>query len=328
MRICVFGAGAIGGHLAGRLARGGAEVSVIARGSYLAAIREKGLTVEAPDGRFHSRPGATDDPSELGPQDAVVVTVKGQGLPGVAEAIAPLLGPQTSVAFVMNGIPWWYFDRHGGALDGRPLPALDPGGAVRRVIGVERTIGGVVYSACTVTEPGVVHVAAPGNRVILGEPDGRISERAQALSAALEAGGMKSPVVPDIRREVWLKLVANLTSGPLCLLSRQGMQQTLADPALREAARAGMEEGLAIARGLGLAVEMDVAKRVEASAKVAHKPSILQDMEAGKPLEMEAMLVQPLALARLTGVETPVLDLLVALARKAAEATGQYVPAG
>ncbi|HEY8611321.1 MAG TPA: 2-dehydropantoate 2-reductase [Roseomonas sp.] len=326
MKICVFGAGAIGGHVAGRLARGGAEVSVVARGATLAAIRERGLTVVAKDGTFHSRPAASDDPAVLGPQDAVVVTVKGHQLPGVAAAIGPLLGPDTPVVFAMNGIPWWYFDRHGGALDGTSLPALDPGDAVRRAVGVERTMGGVVYSACTVNEPGRIEVENATSRIVLGEPDGRISERSRALSAALEAGGMGGPVVPDIRREVWLKLVSNLTYGPLCLLSRQGIGATLAEPAAREAALAGLREAGAIARGLGIALDFDPEARVEASTKMAHKPSILQDMEAGRPVEMEAMLLQPLALARMAGVATPVLDLLVGLARKAAEASGQYAP--
>ena len=328
MRVCVFGAGAIGGHLAGRLARGGAEVSVVARGGTLAAIRERGLTVVAKDATFQARPEASDDPAALGPQDAVVVTVKGHQLPGVAAAIAPLLRPDTPVAFVMNGIPWWYFDRHGGALDGTALPALDPGGAVRRAVGVERTVGGVVYSACTITEPGTIVVENERSKVVLGGLDGQVGDGVRALAAALEAGGMGAPVVPDIRREVWLKLVSNLAYGPLCLLSRQGIGATLTEPAAREAAVAALKEGAAVARGLGLSLDFDVAERVEASSKVAHKPSILQDMESGKAIEMEAMLVQPLALARMAGVATPVLDLLVGLARKAAEATGQYSPAG
>ncbi len=327
MKVCVFGAGAIGGHLAGRLARGGAEVSVVARGATLEAIRQEGITVVAKDATFQCRPRASADPAELGPQDAVVVTVKGHQLPGVAAAIAPLLGPDTPVAFVMNGIPWWYFDRHGGALDGTALPALDPGGAIRRAVGVERTIGGVVYSACTVTAPGRIEVENASSKVVLGELDGRMSERTAALARHLEAGGMGSPVSPDIRREVWMKLVSNLTFGPLCLLSRQGIGPTLAEPALRRVALDGLGEGAAIAAGLGRALEFGAEARVEASSRIAHKPSILQDMEAGRAVEMEAMLLQPLALARMAGVETPVLDLLVGLARKAAEASGQYKPA-
>lgn len=328
MKVCVFGAGAIGGHLAGRLARGGAEVSVVARGATLEAIRRRGITVAAKDATFETRPRASADPAELGPQDAVVVTVKGHQLPGVAAAIAPLLRPDTPVAFVMNGIPWWYFDRHGGALDGTALPALDPGGAIRRAVGVERTLGGVVYSACTVTEPGRVEVENADGRVILGELDGSMGQRAEALAAILRAGGIGCPVVPDIRREVWLKLVSNLTFGPLCLLSRQGIGPTLAEPAIWRTALAGLSEGASIARGLGIALDFDPEARVKGSSRVAHKPSILQDMEAGRPIEMEAMLLQPLALARMAGVETPVLDLLIGLARKAAEASGQYVPAG
>ncbi|MFC7737945.1 ketopantoate reductase family protein [Roseomonas sp. GCM10028921] len=326
MKVCVFGAGAIGGHLAARLVRGGAEVSVVARGANLAAIRERGITVEAKDATFEARPAASEDPTAFGPQDAVVVTVKGHQLPGVAASIAPLLRPDTAVAFVMNGIPWWYFDRHGGALDGTALPALDPSGAIRAAVGVERTLGGVVYSACTVTEPGRIVVENERSRVVLGAPGGEAGEGAQALSSALEAGGVACPVVPDIRREVWMKLVSNLAFGPLCLLSRGGLAATLADPAIRAAAKASLEEGAAIARGLGIPLELDVEARLGASASIAHKPSILQDMEAGKPIEMEAMLLQPLALARMAGVPTAVLELTVALARKAAEASGQYAP--
>ena len=328
MKVCVFGAGAIGGHLAGRMARGGAAVSVVARGANLAAIRARGITVVAKDATFTAHPAASEDPAALGVQDAVVVTVKGHQLPGVAEAIGPLLGPETAVAFVMNGIPWWYFDRHGGPLDGTPLPALDPGGAIRRAVGVGRTVGGVVYSACTVTAPGVVEVENETSRVVLGEPDGRMSARAAALGAALEAGGMGGPVVPDIRREVWAKLVANLAYGPLVLLSRVGMAATFADPAVREAARAALEEAAAIARGLGVPFDLDLGARLAASTRMAHKPSILQDSEAGRAIEMEALLLQPLALARMAGVATPVLDLLVALARQAAVASGQYAAPG
>ena len=329
MKVCVFGAGAIGGHVAARLARGGADVSVVARGANLAAIRERGLTIVAKDATFEARPAASDDPAELGPQDAVVVTVKGHQLAGVAAAIGPLLAPGTPVAFVMNGIPWWYFDRHGGPLDGTALPALDPGGAIRRAVVVERTVGGVVYSACTVREPGRITVENERSRVVLGGLDGRLAEgelgeRTRALAAVMEAGGLEAPVVPDIRREVWAKLVSNLSNGPLCLLSRQSLGATLDDPAARRAAEAGLAEGVAIAAGLGIALQVDVAARVAATSTSRHKPSILQDMEAGKALELEAMLVQPLALARLAGVATPVLDLLVGLARKAAETSGQY----
>ncbi|WP_376094882.1 ketopantoate reductase family protein [Roseomonas sp. CCTCC AB2023176] len=324
MRICVFGAGAIGGHLAVRLANGGAEVSVVARGAYLDAIRSRGLTINAPDGSWTIHPKASADPGELGPQDAVIVTAKGYHLPGVAAGIGPLLGPETPVAFVMNGIPWWYFDRHGGELDGHPLPNLDPGGAIRRAVGVGRTIGGVVYSACTVTEPGVVFVEHARNRVILGEPDGTVGERVTRLAEALKAGGIGAPVVPDIRREVWLKLVSNLSNGPLSLCTRQDVATTLSDSALLPFYRTALEEAAAIARALGQDTGLDVEERIRVGHGLHHRPSILQDLDAGKQVELEAMAIAPLQLARLVGVETPILDLWVAMGRMAARHAGAY----
>ncbi|PZW48443.1 2-dehydropantoate 2-reductase [Humitalea rosea] len=326
MKICVFGAGAIGGHVAGRLAKGGADVSLVLRGANLAAIRERGLEVRAGDGVHHSRPKASADPAELGVQDAVIVTVKAPALPSVAASIAPLIGPNTAVAFVMNGIPWWYFDKHGGPMDGKRLPQVDPGNALRDAVGVERTIGGVVYSACTVIEPGIVNVASPTNRVILGELDGSISPRAQAIAALLEAGGMGCPVSDDIRKEVWGKLMGNLSGGPLCLLSRRTIAETLSDPVVLAAAIRMTDEGGAIAAALGRDVGMGGADRVGRSLKTFHKPSILQDLELGRPMEVEALFRLPLELGRMAGVPTPTLDLAIALATHAAIAAGLYTP--
>ncbi len=321
MKVCVFGAGAIGGHVAARLAKGGAQVSVIARG----ANQERGLTVHTPGGTLHCRPRASADPAALGPQDAVIVTTKAPALPSVAASIAPLLGPETPVAFVMNGIPWWYNDATGR--DGQPLPALDPGDALRRAVGIPRTIGGVVYSACEVTAPGVVEVETSDGRVILGEVDGRITPRAQALSAAIAAGGLPSPVVPDIRQAVWQKLLGNLVSGPLCILTRSCMQDTLLSPEARETAIRMAEEVTAIAAAEGWPIPGDApAARVARSARLRHKPSILQDLEAGRMMEVEAMLRAPLRIAREAGVAVPTLALMVALATRAAVAAGLYVP--
>ena len=325
MKICVFGAGAIGGHVATRLAMGGAETSVVARGANLDAIRAQGLTVEAPDGTHRARPAA-GTPEELGPQDAVIVTVKAPALPQVAAAIGPLLRPDTTVAFVMNGIPWWYFDRHGGPLDGRRLPEVDPGEALRRAVGVERTLGGVVYSACTVTAPGVIKVEHANNRVILGEVDGRDSPRAQAIADILTKGGMSGEVTTQIRREVWAKLMGNIAQGPFTILSRQGMAGTLADPVVRATVLKAMQECMDLAAALGHPFEFDLEKRVAGSAKLAHKPSILQDLELGRPMEIEALFRLPLALGRMVGAKTPTLDLSVALATQAAQAAGLYTP--
>ncbi len=315
MKICVYGAGAIGGHLAARLARGGAEVSVIARGAHLAAIQADGLTVQAPDGHFTTKLAATDDPATLGPQEAVLVTVKSPSLPSVAAHIAPLLGPDTPVVFVINGIPWWYFDHHGGTLDGTRLPTLDPGDAVRTAIGPARSIGGVVYSACTVTAPGVVSVANPSNRLVLGELDNRLSARCEAIAAPLRAGGFGIEIAPDIRTAVWAKLMLNLASGPIAVLTQSAPRQNLREPAVEAAVRQIYAEGLAIAQALGCHPALDVEAAIAGSKRLAHKPSILQDLELGRPMEVATLFEAPLDLARMAGVATPMLDLLVALAR-------------
>jgi 2-dehydropantoate 2-reductase len=323
MKICVFGAGAIGGHVATRLGLGGADVSVVARGAQRDAIATKGLTVTAKDGVHTIRP-RVGTPAELGVQDAVIITVKGPSLPQVAEAIGPLLGPDTAVAFVMNGIPWWYFDRHGGALDGKRLPEIDPGESVRRAVGVERTLGGVVYSACTVTEPGQISVESKSNRVILGELDGSASPRADAIAAFLTKGGMSGEVTPTIRDEVWTKLASNLAFGPFAVLSRAGAGPSTQDPVIRTAMVKAMREVISIAHALGRPIQMDAEKRVAAVSDSMHKASILQDLELGRPMEVASMFRVPLDLARLVEVETPTLDLAVALAIMQAKGAGLY----
>ncbi len=309
MKICVFGPGAIGSHIAARFANGGeAEVSVLARGTQLEAIRARGITVETPEERFTTHPRAEDSAAALGPQDAVVVTVKAPAVASVAAAIAPLLRADTPVVFVLNGIPWWW---------DASLEVLDPGGVTRAAVGLERAVGGVVWSACTVTEPGVVRVQTAANRLIMGELDGAATPRLQALSAALEAGGIGGVVSPAIRTDVWTKLLNNLTNGPITLITRQDMRTTFSDPALMAAARAVMHEGMAVAAALGHPVGADVEKNVLRSVTLAHRPSILQDLEAGRALEFDALLEVPLQLARQAGVAAPTLELLVALARKA-----------
>jgi 2-dehydropantoate 2-reductase len=326
MKICVFGTGAIGGHVAARLAKGGADVSIIARGANLEAIKANGLRVMAPDGDMHVHPRAAATAAELGPQDAVLVTTKQTALPSVAAAIGPLLGPDTAVAFIMNGVPWWFFDHEGSAREGTRLPLVDPGDVIRNAIGTERTIGGVVWSACTVIEPGVVKVASQGDRVIFGELDNRISERAQALANALKAGGMGSKASADIRSDLWTKLIGNLANGPLCTVARQDIKTTMSDPVLYEAAIRCTEEGIAIGRALGLTIEMDARDRTSKSSAIAHKPSILQDLEAGRPMEVAALFEQPILLARELGVPAPTLEISIALLKHAARAAGLYNP--
>lgn len=327
MKVCVFGAGAIGGHLAGRLAKGGAEVSVVARGPHLEAIRAKGLLVRAPDGDIHAPVRASMDPAELGPQDAVIVTVKAPALPSVAAAIGPLLRPDTPVAFVMNGIPWWYFHAQGGPQDGMRLPKVDPEDAVWNAVGPQRAIGGVVYSACTVTAPGEVLVESQRSRVVLGEPDGARSPRAEALAGVLRDGGLAMEVSERIRDSVWAKLLLNLGSGPLGVLTGCAPGGFYAEEACREATRRILAEGTAIARAMGCTVNPDAEGQIRNGATSAHKASILQDLELGRPMEIDAIYGVPLDLARMMGVETPWLDVLVAMCRARSREAGLYTDA-
>lgn len=324
MRICVFGAGAIGGHLAARLARGGAEVAVVARGAQLAAIEARGLAIATPDERFTARVAASADPAALGPQDAVIVTTKAPALPSVAAAIRPLLGPQTPVAFVMNGIPWWYFHAHGGPHDGRRLAMVDPGCAVWTAIGPARAVGGVVYSSCTVCAPGVIEVRSRGDRVILGEPDGSGSARVAALAAALRAGGIEAVESREIRVAVWSKLLGNLASGPLVVLGRAAPVALYREPACLAASRTVMTEAVAVAAALGVTIPASFDKRLAVLQQMVHRPSVLQDLELGRPMEVAGIYDSTLELARLAGVAAPTLEFVVALARLRAREAGLY----
>ena len=324
MEVCVFGAGAIGTHVAGRLAKGGAKVSVVARGSQLAAIEATGVRVHAADGEIHARVAASADTQGVGRQDFVVVTVKAPSLPSVAAGVGPLLGPDTAVVFAMNGIPWWYFQGTGGAEEGRRLPKLDPGGALQEAVHPARVVGGVVYSACTITEPGVAHVENPRSRIVLGTPNGQSSERLEALAAILRAGGLAIDVTSRIRDAVWAKLLLNLGSGPLAVLTGCAPAQFFAEDACRDAARRILAEGAAIAAAMGCPVEPTAEGQIANGAKSHHKPSVLQDLEGGRPMEIDALFGVPLDFARMHGVATPTLDLMVAAVRARARQAGLY----
>jgi 2-dehydropantoate 2-reductase len=324
MKICIYGAGAIGGHLAARLYRAGADVSVVARGAHLAAIEENGLTVHAVDGEHHAKVRASADPTELGKQDAVFVTVKAPALPGVAASIQPLLGPDTSVAFVMNGIPWWYFDHLPGPHQGKSLPRIDPGDVLRKALGPGRAIGGVVYSASAVTAPGFVEVEQPKSRVILGEPDGTLSDRVVTLSGLITKGGISGEATQAIRTEIWNKLISNLAGGTLAVLTGSAPKGIYVEPATEQASLRMMQEATAIAQALGADPATDHARRIGGQRSMDHKPSILQDLELGRPMEIDGMFDAPLALAHLAGVEVPTLELMVALCKLRARSAGLY----
>ncbi|GAA4353887.1 2-dehydropantoate 2-reductase [Variovorax defluvii] len=323
MKVCVYGAGAVGGHIAGRLAAAGEQVSLLVRGANLAAIREHGLRIQTPEGELRSQPVVSDDPATLGVQDIVIVTVKAPALPQVATGIAPLLGADTPVLFVMNGIPWWYFHANGGELDGKRLPAIDPDDTVWRNVDPRRAVGAVAHTACTVTSPGVVHVQNPTNRFVFGRPDGQADERLTALAAAMRAGGLQAEVTDRIRDAVWEKVLMNLVGGSLGILTASAMGEALANPAVLESAERMSLEGAAIAQALGCKVGDPMAgiSRLKVSK---HKQSILQDLLAGRTMEVNALLAAPLELARLAGVPTPTCDLIVGLAMQRARAAGLY----
>src|SRR5450755_4131936 len=315
MRVCVYGAGAIGGHLATRLAKGGAEVSVIARGKHLAAIQANGLEVHAVDGVHKIKVQATDDPRTVGPVDAVFVTVKAPALPAVAAGIGPLLQPDTTVPFVMNGIPWWFFQHLGGPHDGRKLPRIDPDDVLLRAVGPDRAVGGVVYSASAVIKPGVIEVEQPKSRVVLGEPNGTVSRRVAALADLITKGGISGEATTEIRTEIWNKLISNLAGGTLAVLSGSAPKTVYTEPAAREAALRVMHEATAIAQSLGARPGTNHDGRVASQSAMDHKPSILQDLELGRPMEVDGMFDAPLALAHMAGVEVPTLELTAALCK-------------
>lgn len=314
MRICLIGAGAIGGYLAVRLIKGGAHVNLIVRGANLEAIRRNGLTLINADGTQETAMPAlaTNNPAEAGPQDVVIVAVKAQQLPALLPTLLPLLGPDTAVVPAQNGIPWWYFQRYDGAHAGYQVRAVDPEGALAAAIAPERVIGCVVYPAAELLEPGVIrHIEH--NRFTLGEPDGTKSERVRALSQIFTQADLKAPVRPDIRNEIWLKLWGNATFNPLSALTRATLVAMCTDPQMRDLVRAMMAEVQAVASAFGVRFPISIEQRIDAAEKVgAHKTSMLQDIEAGRATEVDALSGAVAELGRLVGVPTPHLDTVYA----------------
>jgi 2-dehydropantoate 2-reductase len=325
MRICIFGAGAIGGFIAGYMARAGVDVSVIARGAHLAAIRDNGLTVDGPDGVFTVKVHASNDPAELGLQDGVLVTVKAPGLPDVARQIAPLLADDTPVAFLTNGVPWWYFHGHGGPLDGERLPLLDPDDVIWNAIGPRRTVGGIAWPASSVPEPGVIKVSAPKSRpTILGPLDGVVTPGMRLLEQAFLAGDLPVAIDVSIRDRIWEKLAFNLSAGPMCVLTETPVRATHEEATLIAASRAVMAEAEALIAALGRSAVVDVERNVGINMDLGHRPSILQDLMAHRPMEVDALYNVPLQLAALTGTKMPTLEFLAALIR--VKVKGRFTP--
>ena len=328
MKICVFGAGAVGGHVAAKLAAAGHEVSVVARGANLEAIRDKGIRLIHGADTISARVRASRNPAELGLQDFVFVTLKANALGGFADAGAPLLGANTAVVFGQNGIPWWYGM---GLSPQRPKPPdlskLDPGGRLSALIAPENVIGGVVYSANEVREPGVIVNHVPGNNmIVVGRADDADSPRMGELRSMLEKSDISSPHTADIRTAVWAKIVQSLGTGVLCVLAETAVKGVRTHAGLTEIARRLGAEGRAIARAHGIDPERAPARPSggQSSGLISHKPSLLQDYERGRPMEVEAQLVATLAFAKVANVAVPALETVVPLVAFKASAKGLY----
>ena len=324
MQVCVFGAGATGGHFAASLARAGVDVSVVVRGANLQAIRSHGLRLRADAGEFTARVRASDDAALLGPQDVVLLTLKSHALPGTAAQVAQLLGPRTAVVFLQNGIPWWYFHGHGGRDEGRRLPHIDPGDAVWNAVGPQRAIGGITSSACTLSAPGLVEVRGVNQPVVLGEPDGSDTARLRSIAELFRAAGFPVEVSATIRNAIWSKLSLNLGSGPLAVLAPVPLNAMFANATMVATRLRIQAEVAAIAAAMGCEVQGDPGAQLALVQRSPHVPSIGQDAAAGRRLELETMFLAPLRMARELGIATPTLDLLVELCVLKARASGLY----
>jgi 2-dehydropantoate 2-reductase len=329
MKIAVVGAGAIGGYLGARLARSGEDVTFIARNKNLDAINTNGFRLILEDGSEEHTPNvrAVQKMADAGPQDVVLITLKAHQLRDVLPELRALFGPSTMVVTMINGIPWWYFHKLGGPFDGRAVASVDPDGLIAANIEPERIIGSVVYPAAELVAPGVVKLIE-GNRFTLGELDGSRSERIEALSQVMMKAGFKSPVSKDIRGEIWLKLWGNLSFNPISALTHATLQDICRFPLTRSLAAAMMGEAQAVAQKLGVEFKISLDKRIAGAEAVgAHKTSMLQDVEHGRVLELEALVGAVVELGRITETPTPTIEAIYAvsslLAKTLAEQRGQ-----
>jgi 2-dehydropantoate 2-reductase len=324
MKLCIFGPGAVGGLIAARLAQTGHDVSVVARGAHLTAIRRDGLRVLSNGKQSVARVSAESDPARLGEQEYVIVTVKGQSLPEVARSIGPLLGTNTSVVTAMNGVPWWFFDRlpfGGGTLR---LESLDPGGMLARAMPTERIVGCVIHLAASTPEPGLVRHDM-GERLILGEPGGRNTARTQKIADALADAGFEIALSSSIEKDFWVKLLGNVSFNPVSALTLATASRLIADAQVKAYLVAIMREVLEIGRAVGVDADIDPEARMEMARKLGNfKTSMLQDLESGKALEIDNLLTGTLEIARKAGVAAPYTESLLGMIRLRAETTGQY----
>ena len=320
MKVCIYGAGAIGAYLGAALVDAGCDVSLIARGPHLEALRKHGLTLEIDGATRTLQIPSTDDPTTLGPQDYVVLAVKAHSVAPVVDQIATLLGPDTVIVTAQNGILWWYFHALEGPWENHQLQSADPDGRIWKTLGPERAIGCVVYPSCEIVRPGVVR-HLEGNRFMLGEPNGEKSARVRALAEAMTAGGLKAPVRRKIRDDIWFKLLGNATFNPVSVLTEATLEQIGAHGGVRALIKTLMTEVEQVALELGVRFPMSIDKRIDGAVAVgAHKTSMLQDYEQGRPLELDALVASVAELGRLVEKPTPALDAVLAMTQLKIEA--------
>ena len=323
MKIVIAGAGAIGGYIGARLAHAGADVVLFARGAHLRAMQQHGVRVISPDGDFSAHPQVSDDLATIGVADVVFLGVKAHSLTGLAPALRPLFGPDTVVVSTQNGIPWWYFEDHRGELDGVRLERVDPGGVIASSIEYRRVVASLAYFATDIVEPGVIH-HTEGNRISFGEPSGERSDRVKRITSALSAAGFRCPVTTRIRHEIWVKLLGNASLNPVSVLTGGTLEQMTRHPEVSRLIRAMMGEAEVVASKLGIELPITIDQRMAGAEKVgAHKTSMLQDWEAGRPMEIEAVVGAVVELGERLGVAMPSMSAVYACVKFLGESRGQ-----
>jgi 2-dehydropantoate 2-reductase len=321
-KFCIYGAGAIGGMIGTLLARADANVSVVARGETLAALKRDGLRLITGGETLQAPVQASADPAELGPQDYLIIAVKAPALSGIASRVGPLLGPETAVVTAMNGVPWWFFANAKGPLAGQQLTAVDPDGGIGRAIPTTRAIGCVVHMACSLDAPGVIRHST-GRRLFVGEADNRSTPRLARLADWLGRAGLDCVESPDIRRDIWLKLWGNLSMNPISLLTEATCDRIIDDPLVHALCARMMEETARIGEAIGIPITLSIEERIGMARVLgAFKTSMLQDVERGKPVEIDALLTVTHDIGRMVGVPTPFIDSVLGLARLRATGLG------
>ena len=325
MKVCIFGAGAIGGYLASGLARvEGIDLALIDQGPHLDAIQDNGLKVIVAEEERVVRVRATGDPQSLGPQDVVLNCLKAHQAWAAADSFAPLLGRDTAVVTCQNGIPWWYFYKIGEPFEGRRLDSVDRGDRQWNAIGPERAVGCSIYPAAEIVEPGIVR-SISGDKFGIGEPDGAETDRVKKIAEMLQAAGFKAPIIDDMRSDIWLKLWGNLCFNPISALTRATLDVVATDPGSRAVAKAMMLEGQQVGEALGARFRVDVEKRIKGAARVgAHRTSMLQDLLAGKAMEIDALVTVVQEMGRMVSVPTPTLDMVLSLVQQLGRSEGLY----